>query len=53
MVDSIILVQEDSKKALFDSFGGRQYSADPRAVSDKMHELYPDFEIVWFINLMP
>lgn len=43
-------IRRIQKKVLFDSFGGRQYSADPRAVSEKMHELYPDFEIVWLIN---
>ena len=38
------------KKVLFDSFGGKQYSADPRAISEKMHELFPDYEIVWVLN---
>ena len=43
-------ISKIQKKVLFDSFGGRQYSADPRAISEKMHELFPDFEIVWMIN---
>lgn len=38
------------KKVLFDSFGGTQYSADPRAISEKMHIMFPDYEIVWVIN---
>lgn len=38
------------KKVLFDSFGGTQYSADPRAISEKMHDLFPDYEIVWVLN---
>lgn len=38
------------KKVLFDSFGGTQYSADPRAVSEKLHELFPEYEIVWVLN---
>ncbi len=38
------------KKILFVSFGGKQYSDNPRAISEKMHELYPEFELVWAIN---
>ena len=32
------------KKVLFESFGGKQYADNPRAISEKMHELYPDFD---------
>lgn len=35
------------KKVLFSSFGGLQYSEDPRAISEKLHELYPDYRIIW------
>lgn len=35
------------KKVVFESFRGRQYSDNPRAISEKMHELYPDYQIVW------
>ncbi len=35
------------KKVLFESFNGKQYSDSPRAVSERMHEMYPDFELVW------
>ena len=38
------------KKILFISFSGKQYSDNPRAISEKMHELYPDFRIVWILN---
>ena len=38
------------KKVLFDSFGGRQYSDNPRAVSEKLHELYPDYQITWLLS---
>lgn len=38
------------KKILFSSFDGKQYSCNPRAISEKMHELYPEFEIVWYLN---
>lgn len=35
---------------LFESFCGGQYSDNPRAVSEKMHDMYPDHRILW---LMP
>ncbi len=38
------------KKAVFTSHSGMQYSCNPRAVSEKLHELYPDFKIVWAMN---
>lgn len=38
------------KKILFISFGGKQYSDNPRAISEKMHELYPEYKIVWYIK---
>ena len=38
------------KKVLFDSFCGKQYSDNPRAISEKLHELYPGYKIVWRIN---
>lgn len=38
------------KKILCTSFGGTQYSDNPRAISEKMHELFPDYEIVWVLD---
>lgn len=38
------------KKVIFISFAGKQYSDNPRAISEKLHEMYPDFSIVWRIN---
>lgn len=38
------------KKVLFSSFGGAQYSDNPRAISEKLYDLYPEFEIVWAIT---
>lgn len=35
------------KKITFNSFGGKQYSDNPRAICEKMHELYPDYKLVW------
>lgn len=38
------------KKILFSSFGGAQYSDNPRAISEKLHELFPEYEISWVLN---
>lgn len=39
-----------TSRVLFNSFDGRSYSDNPRAISEKMHELYPETEIVWFLK---
>ncbi|MEU7936344.1 bifunctional glycosyltransferase/CDP-glycerol:glycerophosphate glycerophosphotransferase [Microbispora bryophytorum] len=33
--------------AVFDSYGGGQYSCNPRAVSEELTRRHPDMEIVW------
>ncbi|MFI9576544.1 CDP-glycerol glycerophosphotransferase family protein [Microbispora rosea] len=33
--------------AVFDSYGGGQYSCNPRAVSEELARRHPDMEIVW------
>lgn len=38
------------RKVVFWSFFGKQYSDNPKAISDKMQELYPDYEIVWLLK---
>jgi len=38
------------KKVTFISFSGLQYSADPRAISEKLHILYPEYKIVWMLH---
>ena len=38
------------KKVVFNSFFGKQYSDNPRAICEKMHELFPDYELVWLLN---
>ena len=38
------------KKILFSSFGGKQYSDNPKAISEKVHILYPEYKIVWFLS---
>ena len=40
----------DENKILFLSFGGKQYSDNPRAISEKLHQLYPNYKIVWLLN---
>jgi CDP-glycerol glycerophosphotransferase len=38
------------QKAVFISFDGKSYSDNPKAISEKLHELYPEFEIVWMFG---
>ncbi len=38
------------KQVLFESFSGKQYSDNPRAISEKLHELYPNYTIYWRLN---
>lgn len=35
------------KRILFISYSGLQYSDSPRVICEKMHELYPEYELVW------
>lgn len=37
----------EPKKAVFMSFNGKNYADNPRAVSEKLHETYPEWTIVW------
>lgn len=37
------------KNVMFSSFKGEQYSDNPRAISEKLHELYPDIGIYWYL----
>ena len=39
-----------AKSVLFTSFDGRSYSDNPRAISEKLHEMYPDTEITWLLR---
>ena len=38
------------KKIFFRAYNGLRYACNPRAISEKMHELAPDMEIVWSLN---
>jgi len=41
-----IFLKYKNNTVLFDSFGG-QYNDNPKYISEKLHELYPDIDIVW------
>lgn len=38
------------KKAVFTSFKGKWYSDNPKAISVKLHEMHPEFEIIWLFK---
>jgi CDP-glycerol glycerophosphotransferase len=38
------------RKVVFISFGGKSYSDNPRAISEKLHEVDSDYEIVWLFK---
>lgn len=40
----------DPKKVIFSSFEGRSYNDNPRAISEKLHELCPEAKIVWLFQ---
>lgn len=37
------------KRILFYCFGGSKYADSQRVISEKMHELYPEFELCWIL----
>ena len=44
------LLGVNGRKVVFISYGGKSYSDNPRAISEKLHELQPEFEIVWLFK---
>lgn len=48
LVNTFIGINEH--KAVFISFNGKSYSDNPKAISEKLHEMYPQFEQVWLFN---
>ena len=38
------------RKVIFSSFEGRSYNDNPRYISEKLHELCPEAEIVWLFQ---
>lgn len=39
-----------SKLVIFESFHAKQYSDNPRAIYEYMHEHYPDYQLLWSID---
>lgn len=37
----------DRSTVLFSSYGGRRYSDNPHAISEALHDMYPDAKITW------
>lgn len=40
----------DRNKVLFVSFGGKSYSDNPKAVSEALHEIAPELDILWLFQ---
>lgn len=40
----------DKNKVLFSSFGGGKYADNPRAISEALHAISPDTDIVWVVD---
>lgn len=43
-------IRGKKKRVLFSSFNGSSYSDNPRAVSEAMHALYPEVQLLWLFN---
>lgn len=43
-------VKTDPKQAIFESYGGRQYSCHPRAIYEYVQINYPDIKCIWSIE---
>lgn len=41
------LFKLDSRKVFFRAYGGQSYSCNPKAISEKLHEIAPEMKIVW------
>lgn len=44
------IIRINKFKVVFISFGGKSYSDNPRAISEKLNEMCPKYEIVWLFN---
>lgn len=40
----------NNKKVFFRAYNGLRYACNPRAISEKLHELAPDYDIVWCLR---
>lgn len=38
------------KQITFISFNGEQYSDNPRAICEKMHQMFPEYRLVWLVK---
>ena len=45
-----VFYRMNRKKLFFRAYNGLRYACNPRAISEKMHEMDPDMEIVWSLN---
>lgn len=54
IIRSFLLVSRlkpiDKNKVIFTNFTGRGFGDNPKAVAEKLHELYPDADIVWTVK---
>lgn len=48
LINKIFKVNKN--KAVFKSFGGKSYSDNPKAISEKLKKMNPEYEIVWLFN---
>lgn len=48
IINKIFKVKKN--KVVFKSFGGKSYSDNPKAISEKLNKMYPEYEIVWLLN---
>lgn len=44
------MMSRPTNEVLFMSFNGMQYSDNPKAISIKLHEIYPEYQIVWAVS---
>ena len=42
-----VLFPLKKKKVFFKAYHGLRYACNPRFISEKLHEMAPDYEIVW------
>ena len=45
-----VLYGVNKNKVLFESFNGKTYSDNPRAISEALTQLAPEMELVWFFK---
>lgn len=41
------LFSKPKKAVVFECFRGKRYADNPKAISEKMHELYPEYDLIW------